>query len=135
MKVGPDAGAGANRGVSVAAAPAAVLEEAGNAGSMTGSAGTRYPRLHELAGTLDDGVGWTVDHVIQPGEDARRVRMVFRMGRPPAGGVGTGFVGELGVPGGPFTSPAKAALALAPASAAVQTQPRAMALAHRLPPL
>src|SRR4051794_41913570 len=40
---------------------------------------------------------------------------------PDVGGVGTGFVGLLGVPGGPFTSPAKAAVALAPTSAAVQS--------------
>jgi hypothetical protein len=40
---------------------------------------------------------------------------------PDAGGIGIGFVGELGVPGGPFTSPAKAAVALAPTSAAVQS--------------
>ena len=81
MKVGPDADAAANRGVSVAAAPAAVLEETGNAGPVTGSAGRRKPRLHELAGSLDDGVGRPVDHVIQPGEDARRVRIGGPMSR------------------------------------------------------
>ena len=38
---------------------------------------------------------------------------------PPAGGI-AGVVSVLGFPGGPFTSPARAALALAPTSAAVQ---------------
>jgi hypothetical protein len=83
MKVGPDAGAGANRGVSVAAAPAAVLEEPGNAASVTGNAGRRKPREHEVAGSLDDGVGWPLvrDHVIQPGESAHRVGMVAHWSR------------------------------------------------------
>ena len=77
MKVGPDAGAGANRRVSVAAALTAVLES-GNVGSVTGNAGRRKPREHEVTGSLDDGVGWPLahDHVIQPGEGADRVRMV-----------------------------------------------------------
>jgi hypothetical protein len=81
MKVGPDAGAGANRSLSVAAAPTAVLEPGNTA--VTGSAGRRKPREHELAGGLDDGVGWPVFHVIQPGKDARRVRMEFRVSRAP----------------------------------------------------
>jgi hypothetical protein len=48
---------------------------------VTGSAGSRKPRLHELAGSLDDGVRWPVNHVIQPGEDARRVRIGGPMSR------------------------------------------------------
>jgi hypothetical protein len=39
---------------------------------MAGGTGTSEPGLHELAGGLDDGVGWPVFHVIQAGEDARR---------------------------------------------------------------
>src|SRR5215204_5444402 len=77
MKVGPDAGAGAKGRVSVAAAPAAVLEP-GNVGSVTGNAGRRKPREHEVAGGLDDGVRGPLlrVQVIQPGEGADRVRMV-----------------------------------------------------------
>jgi hypothetical protein len=78
----PDAGRG-QPGLSVTASPAAGLEEAGDAGSMTGSAGLRKTGLHELAGSLDDGVGWPVDHVIQPGEDAGRVGMALRPSRAP----------------------------------------------------
>jgi uncharacterized membrane protein YfcA len=54
-----------------------------------------------------------------------KAQIEFAWSRTPVGpdvpGIGIGFVGVLGVPGGPFTSPAKAALALAPARAAVQT--------------
>ena len=83
---------------------------------MTGSAGTRDPRLHELAGSLDDGVGWPIDHVIQPGEDACRVRMGLRLSGTPRRRDRLRRVG-VGRPGGPFTSPANAAVALAPISA------------------
>ena len=116
----PTVSAGGQPGLSVTAAPAPVLEEAGNAGSVTGSAGTHKARLHELAGRLHDGVGWPIDHVIQSGEDARRVRMVFRVGRATRRRDRKRRV-SIGLPGGPFTSPAKAVLALAPTSAAVQT--------------
>src|SRR5215203_4591046 len=67
MKVGPDAGRG-QPGVSVAAAPTAVLEP-------FNTAVTRRPR-RPVGGSLDDAVGWPLSRVqvIQPGEGAHRVR-------------------------------------------------------------
>jgi uncharacterized membrane protein YfcA len=53
-----------------------------------------------------------------------KAQIEFAWSRTPVGpdvpGIG-GVVSVLGVPGGPLTSPARAALALAPARAAVQT--------------
>jgi hypothetical protein len=75
MKVGPDAGAGANRGGSVAAAPTADWEP-------WNTAVTSRP-WRPVGGSLDDGVGWPLahEHVIQPGEGADRVRMVAHTSR------------------------------------------------------
>jgi hypothetical protein len=74
MKVGPDAGAGANlmpllrtrRVIRVAPAPTAGWEIGGS--TVTGSAGTRKPQEHEVARSLHYA-RWCVA-VIQPGEDA-----------------------------------------------------------------
>src|SRR5687767_9501254 len=54
---------------------------------------------------------------------------------PPAGGIASEG-SALGVPGGPFTSPARAAVALAPITAAVQTTTTSngfLLIAHLLP--
>jgi hypothetical protein len=76
MKVGPDAGAGANllpllrirRVIRVAPAPTAVLKPGEIGGSVTGNAGTRKPQEHEVARSLHYAGWWLA--VIQPGEDA-----------------------------------------------------------------